>query len=69
VLANLVPPTVAGVEALDEQCCVLVTGADSLDAIAMHAVLLDLPFTPLEPPELRQRCAVLAERLSQAVGA
>ena len=28
--------------------------------------LAGIPFTPLEPPELRERCAVLAGRLNQA---
>jgi hypothetical protein len=32
----------------------------------MHLAALGIPFTPLEPPELRERCLVLAERLRQA---
>jgi hypothetical protein len=32
----------------------------------LHLARLGIPFTPLEPPELRERCAVLADRLSQA---
>ena len=44
----------------------LTSGADSLDSIALHLALLGIPFTPLEPPELRDRCAVLAERLHAA---
>ncbi|WP_037062555.1 helix-turn-helix transcriptional regulator [Pseudonocardia acaciae] len=68
VVAGLVPPTAAAVEALDDRRCVLVTGADSLDAIVLHTALLDLPFTPLEPPELAERCAALAERLRAAAG-
>jgi predicted DNA-binding transcriptional regulator YafY len=36
------------------------------DSIALHLALLGIPFTPLEPPELRDRCAVLAERLHAA---
>ncbi|MBO0876799.1 MAG: hypothetical protein J2P19_25775 [Pseudonocardia sp.] len=67
-VAGLVAPTVADVEAVDVGRCPLVTGADSLDAIALHAALLDLPFTPLEPPELVERCAALAERLGAAAG-
>jgi hypothetical protein len=34
--------------------------------IALHLARLGIPFTPLEPPELRERCAVLADCLSQA---
>ncbi len=46
--------------------CVFTAGSDSLDAIALHLARLDIPFTPLEPAELRDRCAVLADRLRQA---
>jgi hypothetical protein len=54
------------VEAAGERHCVLTSGSDSLDSIALHLALLGVPFTPLEPPELRDRCAVLADRLRQA---
>ena len=43
----------------------LTSGSDSLDSIALHLALLDVPFTPLEA-ELRDRCTVLADRLRQA---
>ena len=55
VVTRQVPPTVAVVEVLDEARCLLVTGADSLDAIAAHLVLLDIDLTVLDPPELRAR--------------
>lgn len=64
--ADLVPATVGVVEAVETERCLLVAGADSLDAIALHLALLDIPFTPLQPPQLEERCAVLAERLSHA---
>ena len=66
VVAARVPATVAVVEAVGERQCVLTSGSDSLDAIALHLALLDIPFTPLEPAGLRDRCAVLADRLRQA---
>jgi predicted DNA-binding transcriptional regulator YafY len=66
VVAARVPSTVAVVEAVDEHHCVLTSGSDSLDAIALHLAELDIPFTPLEPPELRERCRVLAGRLYRA---
>jgi predicted DNA-binding transcriptional regulator YafY len=66
VIAAMVPSTVAVVEAVDEGHCVLTSGSDSLDSIALHLALLDVPFTPLEPAELRDRCTVLADRLRQA---
>jgi predicted DNA-binding transcriptional regulator YafY len=66
VVAGMVPSTVAVVEAIGEGRCLLTSGSDSLDMIALHLARLGIPFTPLEPAELRDRCAVLAERLSQA---
>jgi len=33
---------------------------------ALHLALLDIPFAPLEPAGLRDRCAVLADRLRRA---
>jgi predicted DNA-binding transcriptional regulator YafY len=69
VVAAKVPATVAVIEALDEQHCRLSTGAHDLDAIVLHLASLDIPFTPLSPPELRPRCAALAARLTQAATA
>jgi predicted DNA-binding transcriptional regulator YafY len=66
VVAARVPSTVAVVEAIGARRCLLTSGSDSLDSIALHLALLGIPFTPLEPPGLRDRCAVLAERLHAA---
>ena len=66
VVAAMVPSTVAVVEAIGERQCLFTSGSDSLDMIALHLARLGVPFTPLEPSELRERCAVLADRLSQA---
>jgi predicted DNA-binding transcriptional regulator YafY len=66
VVAAMVPSTVAVVEAIGERQCLFTSGSDSLDMIALHLARLGVPFTPLEPSELRERCAMLADRLSQA---
>ncbi len=66
VVASRIPPTVAVIEAIDDERCLLISGSDSLDAIAFHLAMLDVPFTPLEPPELRDHCATLARRLHDA---
>jgi len=66
VVATMVPSTVAVIEAVDEHRCVLTSGSDSLDSIALHLAHLGIPFIPLDPPELRARCAALAERLHAA---
>jgi predicted DNA-binding transcriptional regulator YafY len=69
VVAGLVPPTVAVIEPIDDERCLLVSGADSLDGIVLHLAMLDIPFTALEPPELREHCATLARRLHRAARA
>jgi predicted DNA-binding transcriptional regulator YafY len=66
VVAAMVPSTVAVVEAIGERQCLFTSGSDSLDMIVLHLARLGIPFTPLEPPELRERCAALARRLNQA---
>jgi predicted DNA-binding transcriptional regulator YafY len=63
VIAARVPATVAVIEAVDEDHCLLMSGSEHLDAIALHLAEIGVPFTPLDPPELRARCAVLAARL------
>jgi predicted DNA-binding transcriptional regulator YafY len=66
VLTDRTPPTVAVIEAIDDERCLLTSGGDSLDYIALHLAMLNVPFTPVEPPELRDRCAALARRLHDA---
>lgn len=68
-VAAQVPATVAVIEAVDEGHCLLMSGSERLDAIALHLAELGIPFTPLDPPELRARCAVLAARLHAAATA
>jgi predicted DNA-binding transcriptional regulator YafY len=44
----------------------VVSGADNLDVVLLHMVLLGHDFEVLEPPELRERCFALADRLRTA---
>ncbi|WP_250034821.1 helix-turn-helix transcriptional regulator [Paractinoplanes maris] len=46
--------------------CEVVSGAGHLDFILMHMVLLGHAFQVLDPPEMRDRCRVLADRLRAA---
>jgi predicted DNA-binding transcriptional regulator YafY len=69
VVADRVPASTGVIEAAGTGQCVLISGSDSLDAIAFHLAMLDIPFTPLEPPELRETCAALAARLASAASA
>jgi len=68
VVAARIPGLGAVVEAVSESACLVISGSNSLDMIALHFASLDLPFTPLEPPELRARCAALSGRLGEAAG-
>jgi predicted DNA-binding transcriptional regulator YafY len=60
-------PTVGVVEAIDEKTCVLVTGADSVETVAVYIGMLGLDFTATEPPELVAHLTTLARRYVKAV--
>ncbi|MFF0312346.1 helix-turn-helix transcriptional regulator [Streptosporangium sp. NPDC004379] len=55
-------------EAIDEHSCLLRTGGDSLEWLALVIGLLDLDFTVHEPPELIGRMRRLADRLRVPAG-
>ncbi|WP_344477070.1 YafY family protein [Nonomuraea monospora] len=61
---ELVPPQVGRVEEDRDGWCVLVSGGDNLDAIAVHVAWLGFEAEVLEPPELRESAARLARRLA-----
>jgi predicted DNA-binding transcriptional regulator YafY len=65
-VAEHVPPSVGILEPAGPGRCVLVSGSDSLDALAFHATALGVDYVVLEPPELSDRLAVLAARLAAA---
>jgi len=60
-------PTVGVVESVDAGHCVLVTGADSVEMIAVYIGLLGLDFHVTEPPELVEAVAAVGERYRRAV--
>jgi len=60
-------PAVGVVEAIDNNTCVLVTGADSVETVAVYIGMLGLDFTVTEPPELVAHLATLAKRYASAV--
>jgi predicted DNA-binding transcriptional regulator YafY len=66
LVAERVPPTTGIIETVDEQSCLLITGADSLTLMALHLALLGHDFTVLEPEELVEELGVLVERLGRA---
>jgi len=60
-------PTVGVVEPVDDSHCVLVTGADSVEIVAVYIGMLGLDFHVAEPPELVEQIALLGERYRRAV--
>ncbi len=60
-------PAVGIVEPLAADRCVLITGADSINTLAVYIALLDLDLEVTEPPELVDRFRILARRYAAAV--
>jgi len=65
-VTSRMPPTVATVEPIDAQTCVLLCGANNLDDIVVWVALTDIEFEAQHPPELVDRIGVLANRLRAA---
>ncbi|HWD84591.1 MAG TPA: WYL domain-containing protein [Solirubrobacteraceae bacterium] len=55
------------IEAIDEHSCVLRTGAEWLDGLAVYIVSLGVDFEISEPPELIEAVRTLAARFASAV--
>jgi len=66
VLARI-NPTVGVVESIDDGRCVLVTGADSLETIAVYIGMLGLDFEVTEPPALVAHLSTVGERYLRAI--
>ena len=45
----------------------LVTGADSVETVAVYIGMLGLDFTVTEPPELVEQLRIVSERYARAV--
>jgi predicted DNA-binding transcriptional regulator YafY len=66
VIAARVPPTVGRVEAVETGNCLLTTGSDALESIAIHLAWLGAELTVLEPSELVEQVRALADKLYRA---
>ncbi len=66
VVADRVPPDTGLVEAIDDRTCILHSGSNSLDALAVHVAVLGFDFDVLEPPELVAAVRILGERFIAA---
>ena len=62
-------PAVGIVEPVDDETCVLITGADSVATMAVYVGLLDMDIRVEESPELVERLRVLSRRYGEAVSA
>lgn len=62
-----IPASAAVVRPRGDERCEVAAGADTgLDAVLLHVLLLGHDFEVLDPPELADRCRVLARRLRAA---
>ena len=66
-LAARVPQTVGTLEPIDDDTCLLSTGADWLGGLAVYIAVIGVDFEVLEPPELTEEIRRLAERFGRAV--
>jgi biotin operon repressor len=60
-------PTVGAVVPIDDDSCLLLTGADSLDTVAAYIGMLQMDFTVESPPELIPALAAIARRYERSV--
>ncbi|PXX68437.1 putative DNA-binding transcriptional regulator YafY [Nocardia tenerifensis] len=67
VAADRIAPTVGVVEAIDDESCLLRTGSNSLDELAIYVAGFGLPFRVHEPPELIDHIRELTARLAASV--
>jgi predicted DNA-binding transcriptional regulator YafY len=66
VIADRLTPAAGVLTAIDEHTCLLQTGSDSLHDLAGFLGSLGVPFTVLDPPELRDHLRDLADRYATA---
>ncbi|MFD0366083.1 helix-turn-helix transcriptional regulator [Nocardia sp. GCM10030253] len=67
VAADRIAPTVGVIEPIDDRTCLLRTGSNSLDELAIYVGLFGFPFHIHEPPELIDTVRALAARLTTAI--
>ena len=55
------------VESIDDTTCVLVTGGDSIEIVAVYIGMLGIDFHVSDPPELVQHLATLGQRYLRSI--
>jgi hypothetical protein len=68
-LAPRCSPAAGRLEAADPRTCILHTGSNSLDELALYIAVKGFDFQVLDPPELVPALHTLADRLRQAAHA
>ena len=68
-ITDRVPSHWGSVEPIDERSCRFRAGDDDLGWLAMRIAMLDVDFEVGEPPELAERLAAMAGRLTRATAA
>jgi predicted DNA-binding transcriptional regulator YafY len=66
-LTKRISPSLGALEAIDQNSCLLHTGAHSLEAITIHLLLLGVAFRVHEPPELVTYIREITARFIQAI--
>jgi predicted DNA-binding transcriptional regulator YafY len=66
VVAERITAAVGAVKPVDDHTCVLETGADTLDTLALYLGLLGADFHVTDPPELTEHIRSLAARYTRA---
>jgi len=68
-MAARIPATAAQLEAVDGDAerCLLLCGAHALDSLVYWLIVLDVEFEVLEPPALRERLALAAQRITRSM--
>ncbi|HEU4540955.1 MAG TPA: YafY family protein [Jiangellaceae bacterium] len=66
VVAERSSPTAGRLEPVDDHTCVLHTGSNSLDELAIYVVAKGIEFEVLEPSELVEHLDTVSSRLSRA---
>jgi predicted DNA-binding transcriptional regulator YafY len=66
VVAERSSPTAGRLEPVDDHSCMLHTGSNSLDELAIYVAVKGVEFEVLDPPELIEHLDVVAGRLARA---
>jgi predicted DNA-binding transcriptional regulator YafY len=66
-MAQRISPLTGRLERIDEKSCLLETGGDSAESLALHVAILGVEFEVLEPVELERALRRLYERLGRAL--